>query len=102
MEFFSSFGGKRFNGPLPCLLATNLKHFGFSAFMWLYEKLKSFIKAGQATMNSKSSPTESPLCWGYYVLARLARPKDNTTSNRFGIQGSSPPESREGSIYELP
>ena len=44
---------KRFNGPLPCLFATKLKHFGFSEILWLYGKLKSFIKAGQATMSSK-------------------------------------------------
>ena len=33
MEVFSSFGGKRFYGPPPCLLNTTLKYFlGFLSF----------------------------------------------------------------------
>ena len=46
------------------------------------------------------SPVESPLCWGSYVLADLAIPKDKTTSNHFGILGSSPPGSEEGSLHK--
>ena len=38
-------------------------------------------------------------CWGSHVLARLARPKDETTSNHFQTLGSSPPRSGEGSLY---
>ena len=41
------------------------------------------------------------LCWGSHVLARLERPKDETTSNHFQTSGSSPPGSREGSLYDM-
>ena len=39
------------------------------------------------------------LGWGSHVLADLAIPKDETTSNHFGALGSSPPRSREGYLY---
>ena len=49
---------------------------------------------------SDFSPVELPLCWGSHVLARLARPKYETTSNHFQTLGSSPPVSKEGSLYD--
>ena len=38
--------------------------------------------------------------WGSHVLERLEIPKDETTSNHFQTSGSSPPGSREGSLYD--
>ena len=65
-----------FYGPPPCLLNTNLKYFWvFSEFLWLYGKLKESIKAGQATMNSKISPEESPEMLGIYNFSILLRLK---------------------------
>ena len=73
---------------------------GFSEFLWLYGKLKESIKDGQATMNSENSPTKSPEMlapsnqqdWQSPISGR------NIISTNFGILGSSPPESEEGSL----
>ena len=58
------------------------------------------LRMSKIMVYSDLSPLESPLCLGSYGLARLAKPKDKTTSNHFGISGSSPPRSREGSLYK--
>ena len=41
------------------------------------------------------------LCCGSHDLEGLAIPNDETTSNHFGTSGSSPPRSREGSLYKV-
>ena len=47
---------------------------------------------------TQNFPAESPLCCVSCDLADLAIPNDKTTSNHFGILGSSPLGSRDGSL----
>ena len=64
MEVFSSFGGKRFYGPPPCLLNTNLKYFWvflscFSVLLVLksvlnlFQNLATVMRQRQSTLMAK-------------------------------------------------
>ena len=63
MEIFSSFGGKRFYGPPPCLLNTNLKYFRFSELFFspvvyksalnLFQNLATIMRQRQSTLMAK-------------------------------------------------
>ena len=64
MEFFSSFGGKRFYDPPPCLLNTNLKYFlGFLSYFSvllvlkcvsnLFQNLATVMRQSQSTLMAK-------------------------------------------------
>ena len=63
-----------------------------------FKLLLSTTVAYQIKADWSLSRVESPLCWGSYVLADLAIPKDKKTSNHFGALGSSPPGPGEGSL----
>ena len=63
MEVFSSFGGKRFYGPPPCLLNTNLKYFwvflsffspmGSKIILNLFQHLATVMRQRQSTLMAK-------------------------------------------------
>ena len=64
MEDFSSFGGKRFYGPPPCLLDTNLKYFWFFSelifscvvsenVLTLFQNLATVMRQRQSTLMAK-------------------------------------------------
>ena len=54
MEIFSSFGGKMFYGPPPCLFETNLKYF-WVFLVTLMAKLVYFFKVDKVYENPKGS-----------------------------------------------
>ena len=63
MEIFSSFGGKRFYGPPPCLLNTNLKYFlvflsffspmGSKSVLNLFQHLAMMMRQSMFTLMAK-------------------------------------------------
>ena len=64
MEVFSSFGGKRFYGPPPCLLATNIKYFWvflsyflvplvLKSVLNLFQNLAMVMRQRQSTLMAK-------------------------------------------------